>query len=71
MFGRGWVSGDRLTVTDFHLFVFGRLDLRLPTTTRDFPNFHRHTPQVANLPATQTVMAQQGIALEGPTSGPG
>jgi hypothetical protein len=34
-----WVAGDLLTVADFHLFVFGRLGLRLPTSTRDFPSF--------------------------------
>jgi glutathione S-transferase len=68
---RRWVAGDGLTVADFHLFVFGRLGLRLPTSTRDFPNFLRHTLEVAALPATQSAMSCQGIALEGPTSGPG
>jgi glutathione S-transferase len=43
MSNRQWVAGDRLTVADFHLFVFGRLGLRLATSTRDFPSFHRHT----------------------------
>jgi glutathione S-transferase len=68
---RQWVAGDHLTVADFHLFVFGRLGLRLPASTRNFPNFLRHTLEIANLPATQSAMAQQGIALEGPASGPG
>jgi glutathione S-transferase len=71
MSNREWVVGDRPTVADFHLFVFGRLGLRLPANTRNFPNFHRHTLQIASLPATQRAMAQQGIALEGPASGPG
>jgi glutathione S-transferase len=71
MSNRQWVAGDQLTVADFHLFVFGRLGLRLPASTRDFPNFHRHTLDIASLPATQSAMAQQGIALEGPASGPG
>jgi glutathione S-transferase len=68
---REWVVGDRLTVADFHLFVFGRLGLRLPANTRDFPNFHRHTLQIARLPAAQRAMTQQEISLEGPASGPG
>jgi glutathione S-transferase len=68
---REWVAGDHLTVADLHLFVFGRLGLRLPASTRDFPNFHCHTMRIASLPATQNAMARQGIALEGPASGPG
>ena len=68
---REWIVGDHLTVADLHLFVFGRLGLRLPANTRDFPGFHRHTLRIANLPATQHAMAQQGIGLEGPASGPG
>lgn len=68
---REWVAGNRVTVTDFHLFVFGRLGLRLPTNARDFPGLYRHTLQIANLPATRSAMAQQGIALVGPTSGSG
>jgi glutathione S-transferase len=71
MSNRQWVAGNHLTVADFHLFVFGRLGLRLPTSTRDFPNLHRHTLEIASLPATQSAMAQQGITLEGPASGPG
>jgi glutathione S-transferase len=71
MTSRQWIAGDNLSVADFHLFVFGRLGLRLPKSTRNFPNFYRHTMQVANLPATQRAMALQGIGLEGPASGPG
>ena len=71
MSDREWIVGDHLTVADFHLFVFGRLGLRLPASTRDFPNFHRHTLRIAGLPATQNAMAQQGIGLEGPPAGPG
>ncbi len=68
---RRWVAGDYPSVADFHLFVFGRLGLRFPTSTREFPGFHRHTLEIAALPATRRAMAQQGIALEGPASGPG
>jgi glutathione S-transferase len=68
---REWVAGDQLTVADFHLFVFGRLGLRLPANTRGFPGLYRHTLQIANLPATQRAMTRQGIDLEGPASGPG
>jgi glutathione S-transferase len=73
MSNREWIVGDHLTVADFHLFVFGRLGLRLPeqANTREFPNFHRHTLSIAGLQATQNAMAQQRIALEGPPSGPG
>jgi glutathione S-transferase len=71
MANREWVVGDRLTVADFHLFVFGRLGLRLPVSTRDFPGLHRHTLKIADMPAAQNAMAQQGIALEGPSRGPG
>jgi len=70
MSGREWVAGDNLTV-DFHLFVFGRLGLRLATSTRNFPGLHRHTLRIAALSATQCAIAQQGITLEGPASGPG
>lgn len=66
-----WVAGDHLTVADFHLFVFGRLGLRLATSTRDFPNFYRHTLEIANLRATKSAIAQQGITFEGPATGPG
>jgi glutathione S-transferase len=68
---RHWLKGDHLTVADFHLFVFGRLGLRLAPRTRDFRGLHRHTLEIASLAATQTAMNQQGIALEGPASGPG
>jgi glutathione S-transferase len=68
---RKWIVGDHLTVADFHLFVFGRLGLRLPANTREYPHFHEHMLRIANLPATQRAMAQQGIALAGPASGPG
>lgn len=68
---RRWVAGDHLTVADFHLFVFGRLGFRLPASTRDFPNFHRHTLEIASMSATQRAMGQQGITFEGPASGPG
>lgn len=71
MSNREWIVGDHLTVADFHLFVFGRLGFRLPASTRDFPNFHRHTLKIASLPAAQNAMAQQGIDLEGPPTGPG
>ena len=66
-----WVAGDHLTAADFHPFVFGRLGLRLATSTRDFPSFHRHMLEIANLAVTKSAMAQQGIDLEGPPSGPG
>jgi len=68
---RQWLTGDQLSVADFYLFVFGRLGLRLAPSTREFPNFHRHTLAIARLPAAQRAMSQQGIALEGPQSGPG
>jgi glutathione S-transferase len=68
---RQWVAGDHLTAADFHLFVFGRLGLRLPTSTRNFPSLHRHTLAIASLPATKSAIAQQGITFEGPASGPG
>jgi glutathione S-transferase len=71
MANREWIVGDRITVADFHLFVFGRLGLRLPVSTSDFPNFHRHTLKIASMSAAQVAMAQQGIALTGPQSGPG
>jgi glutathione S-transferase len=66
-----WVAGPVLSVADLHLFVFGRLGLRLTPSTREFPNFYRHTVSVAALTATARAMKQQGIALEGPKSGPG
>ena len=68
---RRWVAGDQLTAADFHLFVFGRLGLRLAVNTRDFPNFYRHTLDIWSLPATKNAIIQQGITFEGPTSGPG
>ena len=40
---RKWVTGADFSVADLHLFVFGRLGLRLMPSTRDFPNFYRHT----------------------------
>jgi glutathione S-transferase len=69
---RKWVAGtDNLTVADLYLFVFGRLGLRIEPSTRDFPHFHRHTMSVATLEVTKSAMAQQGITLAGPKSGPG
>jgi glutathione S-transferase len=68
---RRWIAGDNLTAADFHLFVFGRLGLRLATGTRDFPSLHRHTMDIAGLAAAKSAIAQQGITLEGPASGPG
>lgn len=69
--GREWVAGERLSVADLHFFVFGRLGLRLPASTREFPAFHRHTMKIAGLTATQHAVTQQGITLEGPAAGPG
>jgi glutathione S-transferase len=71
MSNQRWVAGDHLTVADFHLFVFGRLGLRVAPSTRDFPSFYRHTLEIASLAAAKSAMAQQGITLEGPTTGPG
>jgi glutathione S-transferase len=68
---RRWVAGDHLTAADFHPFVFGRLGLRLATSTRDFPGLHRHTMEIAGLAAAQGAIAQQGITLDGPASGAG
>jgi glutathione S-transferase len=68
---RRWVAGDRLTVADFHLFVFGRLGFRVAPSTREFPAFHRHTLEIASLATAKSAMAQQQITLEGPASGPG
>jgi glutathione S-transferase len=66
-----WVAGTDMSVADLYLFVFGRLGLRLSTSTRNFPNFYRHTLSIANLPATMSAITQQGITFEGPKSGPG
>jgi glutathione S-transferase len=66
-----WIAGPILSVADLHVFVFGRLGLRLTPSTREFPNFYRHTLSVAALAATARAMKQQGVALEGPKSGPG
>jgi glutathione S-transferase len=71
MSNRRWVVGEHPTVADFHLFVFGRLGLRVAPSTREFPGFHRHTMEIASLAAAKSAMAQQGIALEGPATGPG
>lgn len=71
LLNRPGLAGDHLTAADFHLFVFGRLGLRLAPSTREFPNFHRHTLAIASLEATRNAMAEQGIALEGLASGPG
>jgi glutathione S-transferase len=69
---RQWVAGtDNLTVADLYLFVFGRMGLRIAPSTREFPHLHRHTMSVAALDVTRRAMAQQGITLEGPKSGPG
>jgi glutathione S-transferase len=68
---REWVAGTALSVADLHLFVFGRLGLRLAPSTQEFPNFYRHTLSIVGLAATTRAMAQQGIKLEGPKSGPG
>jgi glutathione S-transferase len=66
-----WIAGDHLSVADFHLFVFGRLGFRVTPSTRDYPGFYRHTMEIASLAATKSAMAQQGITLEGPATGPG
>jgi glutathione S-transferase len=66
-----WVAGTDLSVADFYLFVFGRMGLGLTTSTRDFPNFYRHTLSIANLTATTNAFTQEGITFEGPKSGPG
>jgi hypothetical protein len=60
-----------MTVADLYLFVFGRLGLRLTTSTRSFPNFYRHTLSIANLTATMGAIMKEGITFEGPKSGPG
>jgi glutathione S-transferase len=66
-----WVTGADFSVADLHLFVFGRLGLRVAPSTRDFPNFYRHTLSIAGLAATMSAIAQEGITFEGPKSGPG
>lgn len=69
---RKWVAGTgHFTVADLYLFVFGRLGLRITMSTRNFPNFYRHTLSIANLTATTSAIAQEGITFEGPKSGPG
>jgi glutathione S-transferase len=67
-----WVAGtDHLSVADLYLFVFGRLGLRLATSTRNFPNLYRHTISIASLAATTSAITQEGITFEGPKWGPG
>jgi glutathione S-transferase len=68
---RKWVTGADFSVADLHLFVFGRLGLRITPSTRDFPNFYRHTLSIAALAATLVAISQEGITFEGPKSGPG
>ena len=69
---RKWIARtDDFTIVDLYLFVFGRMGFRIKPSTRDFPHFHRHTLSVAALEATKSAIAQQGITLEGPKSGPG
>jgi len=68
---RQWVAGDHLTAADFYLFVFGRLGLRLATSTRSFPGFYRHTLEIASLAVAKSAMSQEGITFEGPAAGPG
>jgi glutathione S-transferase len=68
---RKWITGADFSVADLHLFAFGRLGLRITPSTRDFPNFYRHTLSIAGLAATMSAIAQQGITFEGPKSGPG
>ena len=69
---RKWIAGtNSLSVADLYLFVFGRLGLRLAPSTHNFRHFHRHTLSIAALEATSRAIAQQGITLEGPKSGPG
>jgi glutathione S-transferase len=66
-----WIAGKDLSVADFYLFVFGRMGLRIARSTRDFPNFHRHTLSIARLAAATSAITQEGITFEGPKSGPG
>jgi glutathione S-transferase len=66
-----WVAGTEFSVADLYLFVFGRLGLRIATSTRNFPNFYRHTLSIANLTATMGAIMQEGITFEGPRAGPG
>lgn len=47
------------------------LGQRLPTSTRSFPSFHRHTLAIADLPATKRAIAQEGITFEGAGFGAG
>jgi glutathione S-transferase len=55
-----WIAGtDDLSIADLHLFVFGRLGLRISTSTRNFPNFYRHTLSIASLAATISAIAQE------------
>jgi glutathione S-transferase len=68
---RKWVTGAGFSVADLHLFVFGRLGLRLMPSMPDFPNFYRHTLSIAALAATMHAISQEGITFEGPKSGPG
>ena len=66
-----WLAGNDFSVADLSLFVFGRLGLRLTTSTRNFPNFYRHTLSIASMTATLGAITQEGITFEGPKSGPG
>jgi glutathione S-transferase len=53
-----WIAGTNdLSIADLHLFVFGRLGLRISPSTRNFPNFYRHTLSIAGLASTMSAFA--------------
>jgi glutathione S-transferase len=54
---RQWVVGDLLTVADFHLFVFGRLGLRLTAEHAQVFELPSSHAAIANLEATKNAMA--------------
>lgn len=62
--GRDWLIGDGLTPADALAFVHARWGLRVAKPTTEYPNIWRFAQKMAEQPAVQRAMEQEGVALQ-------
>ena len=67
----GYLSDAGPDIADMYLFVLARWGLRLDRSTKTYPRLWTLASRMASLPFVERAMKREGIALEGPSSGPG
>ncbi len=58
---REFLAGDRLSLADFYLFVFGRWARVLPEQASTLPNFRRYLERLSDIESIRTAFQIEGL----------